>query len=336
MMQRNLYFILALLLILVVLVLGLQVGSFDTSATTILEAFFHYDSGDTTHFAILHLRLPRLILALVVGASLAFCGYLMQAMVNNGLADPYLLGTASGASLGAVIVFFGFVPISFAGLYLPPVFALAGAFLVTLVVVILGYRKRQIIPSQLLLAGIALSSLVTAIVGLLTFLSDSEGKLRSVVYWSMGSFERASWNSVPYPTVALLLALLLFAFYQKQLNILLLGEERAQALGIQVSRTRWVILGTVSVVTGFAVATSGPIGFVGLIIPHITRGLLGTTGRSNLLFCAFVGGLFMLLCDLLSRIIYPPAGLPIGIITSFFGVPFFVYLLFKKNYNFRG
>ncbi|WP_237151160.1 FecCD family ABC transporter permease [Pontibacter actiniarum] len=336
MMRRVSYFILALLLILVVLVLGLQVGSFDTGIATVFNAFMHYNPADTTQFAILHLRLPRLVLALVVGASLAFCGYLMQAMVNNGLADPYLLGTAAGASLGAVVVFFGFVPIAVAGFYLPPVFALAGAFLVTLVVVLLGYRKGQIIPSQLLLGGIALSSLVTAIVGLLTFLSDSEGKLKSVIFWSMGSFERASWNLVPYPTVALAVALVVFAFYQKQLNVLLLGEERAQALGIRVAQTRWVILGTVSVVTGFAVATSGPIGFVGLIIPHITRGLLGTTGRSNLLFCAFVGGLFMLLCDLLSRIIYPPAGLPIGIITSFFGVPFFVYLLFRKNYNFRG
>ncbi|WP_233555691.1 FecCD family ABC transporter permease [Pontibacter oryzae] len=336
MMRQSSYIILALLLILVVLMLGLQVGSFKTNFATIADTFLNYNPNNTTQYAILHLRLPRLLLALVVGASLAFCGYLMQAMVNNGLADPYLLGTASGASLGAVIVFFGFVPISVAGIYLPPVFALAGAFLVTLVVVVLGYRKRQIIPSQLLLAGIALSSLVTAVVGLLTFLSDSEGKLKSVIFWSMGSFERASWSLVPYPSMALLLALLFFVFYQKELNILLLGEERAQAMGIRVARTRWVILATISVVTGFAVATSGPIGFVGLIVPHVTRGLLGITGRTNLLFCAFIGGLFMLLCDLISRIIYPPAGLPIGIITSFFGVPFFVYLLFKKNYNFRG
>ncbi|RIJ33410.1 iron ABC transporter permease [Pontibacter oryzae] len=335
-MRQSSYIILALLLILVVLMLGLQVGSFKTNFATIADTFLNYNPNNTTQYAILHLRLPRLLLALVVGASLAFCGYLMQAMVNNGLADPYLLGTASGASLGAVIVFFGFVPISVAGIYLPPVFALAGAFLVTLVVVVLGYRKRQIIPSQLLLAGIALSSLVTAVVGLLTFLSDSEGKLKSVIFWSMGSFERASWSLVPYPSMALLLALLFFVFYQKELNILLLGEERAQAMGIRVARTRWVILATISVVTGFAVATSGPIGFVGLIVPHVTRGLLGITGRTNLLFCAFIGGLFMLLCDLISRIIYPPAGLPIGIITSFFGVPFFVYLLFKKNYNFRG
>ncbi|MBF9253867.1 iron ABC transporter permease [Pontibacter sp. 172403-2] len=335
-MRQAAYFILALLLVLIILLLGLQVGSFESDAATIANAFLHYNADNTTHFAIIHLRLPRLLLALVVGASLAFCGYLMQAMVNNGLADPYLLGTASGASLGAVIVFFGFVPMTLAGIYMPPVFALAGAFIVTLVVVMLGYRKRQLIPAQLLLAGIAISSLGTAIVGLLTFLSDSEGKLKAVIFWSMGSFERASWDLLPYPATALLLALLLFAFYQKQLNILLLGAERAQALGVRVARTRWIILATISVVTGFAVATSGPIGFVGLIIPHVARGLMGTTGRWNLLFCAFIGGFFMLLCDLLSRLIYPPAGLPIGIITSFFGVPFFVYLLFRKNYNFRG
>jgi len=333
-MKQGFYFILALLLIGLALLLGLQVGTFETGPGTIAELLFNYNPHDSAHYAILHLRLPRLLLALVVGASLAFCGYLMQAMVNNGLADPYLLGTASGASLGAVIVFFGFVQVSVGGVYMPPVFALAGAFVVTLVVIMLGYRKRRLIPAQLLLAGIAISALVSSVVALLTFLSDSEGKLRSVIFWSMGSFERASWTLVPYPAAALLLALLLFVFYQKQLNILLLGADRAQALGLQVARTRWVILATVSVVTGFAVATSGPIGFVGLIIPHVTRGLLGTTGRFNLLFSAFVGGFFMLFCDLCSRLLYPPAGLPIGIITSFFGVPFFVYLLFKKNYNF--
>ncbi|MBB6612174.1 iron ABC transporter permease [Pontibacter sp. Tf4] len=333
-MMRSLYFILALLLIAIVIVLGLQVGSFESDLSTIAEAFLNYNPDNTTHYAIVHLRLPRLLLALVVGASLAFCGYLMQAMVNNGLADPYLLGTASGASLGAVLVFFGFVEITVGSFYMPPVLAMAGAFIVTLVVVILGYRKRQLIPAQLLLAGIAISSLCTAMVGLLTFLSDSESKLKSVIFWSMGSFERASWTLLPYPAVALIVALILFAFLQKQLNILMLGSERAQALGVQVSHTRWAILAAVSIVTGFAVATSGPIGFVGLIVPHVTRGLLGTTGRSNLLFCAFVGGLFMLLCDLLSRLIYPPTGLPIGIITSFFGVPFFVYLLSRKNYKF--
>ena len=333
-MSKAGYFILAVLLILVVMLLGLLVGSFETDAGLLADAFLRYNPDNLTHFSIIHLRLPRLLLALVVGASLAFCGYLMQAMVNNGLAEPYLLGTASGASLGAVLVFFGIVEITIAGIYMPSLFALLGALGVTLLVVLLGYRRGHIIPTQLILAGVALSSLCTAFVWLLTYLSDTEGKLKSVIFWSMGSFERASWNLLPYPTVALGLALLLFLFLQKQLNILLLGAGRAEALGVQVAQTRWIILITVSAVTGFAVATSGTVGFVGLIVPHVTRALMGATGKYNLLFCAFVGGFFMLLCDLLSRLVYPPAGLPIGIITSFFGVPFFVYLLSRKNYNF--
>ena len=139
---------------------------------------------------------------------------------------------------------------------------------------------------------------------------------------------------MPYPVVALLLAVVVFIFLQKRLNVLLLGPDRAQMLGVPVGQTRWIILLTVSVVTGFAVALSGPVGFVGLIIPHVTRSLLGITGKWNLIFCALTGGLFMLLCDLLARIVYPPAGLPVGVVTSFFGVPFFVYLLLKKNYKF--
>ncbi|TXK48917.1 iron ABC transporter permease [Pontibacter qinzhouensis] len=333
-MSKTGYVVLALLLMLLVLLLGLLVGSFETDISLLADTFLRYDPDNLTHFSILHLRLPRLVLALVVGASLAFCGYLMQAMVNNGLADPYLLGTASGASLGAVIVFSGFVPITILGFYMPSLFALLGALGSTLLVILLGYRKGQLIPTQLILAGVALSSLAMAFVSLLTFLSDSESKLKSVVFWSMGSFERAGWTTLMYPSLALLLGLLLFAFLQKQLNILLLGADRAQALGVQVAQTRWLILVTVSIITGFAVATSGSIGFVGLIVPHVTRALMGASGKANLWFCAFVGGFFMLLCDLLSRLLYPPVGLPIGIITSFFGVPFFVYLLSRKNYKF--
>lgn len=314
---------------------GLRVGSFASDYAQVVEALFQYDPTNRLHFAIVYLRLPRLVLAMVVGGSLAFAGYLMQAMVNNALADPYLLGTASGASLGATITFFLFTDLTFAGLYLPPLFALVGALGVTLVVVILGYRKGQLVPSQLLLAGIAISSLASAMVALFTFLSDSEGKLRAVVFWMMGGFDKASWTYLPYPALALAGALLLFSFLQKHLHILLLGSERAHTLGVNVVQVRWLILLVVSLVTGFAVALSGPVGFVGLIIPHVTRSLLGITGRNNLLFCALTGGLFMVGCDLLSRLLYPPAGLPIGIITSFFGVPFFVYLLGRKNYRFQ-
>jgi iron complex transport system permease protein len=333
--RKAIPFLLFLLLMLALgFLLGLKIGSLPTSYATVLDALFEYDAQNATHYSIINLRLPRLLLAFLTGASLAFSGYLMQALVNNALADPYLLGTASGASLGASFSFFLFTDLTLMGLYLPPFFALVGSFAVTLVVVVLGSRRGQLIPSQMLLVGVALSSLLTALVSLLMFLSNSEGQLKSVVFWSMGGFEKADWSTLGYPATALAAGLLLFFFLQRHLSVLLLGTERAETLGVDVRRIRWVMLIAVSVVTGFAVAFSGPVGFVGLMVPHMTRALLGTTNRLNLMACALAGGLFLVICDLISRCIYPPAGMPVGIVTSFFGVPFFVYLLRRKNYRF--
>ncbi|RNI29377.1 iron ABC transporter permease [Rufibacter immobilis] len=334
--MRKSWLVLLLLLVLLALffLLGLRVGSLNTSYETVGEALFAYDPANPAHYSILHLRLPRLLLAFLTGASLAFSGYLMQALVNNALADPYLLGTASGASLGASTSFFLFADLTFMGLYLPPFFALVGSFVVTLVVVLLGSRRGQLIPSQMLLAGVALSSLLTALVSLIMFLSESDSQLKSVVFWSMGGFEKADWATLGYPATALGVGLFLFFFLQRHLSVLLLGPERAGTLGVNVGKLRWGMLVAVSLVTGFAVAFSGPVGFVGLMVPHITRALLGATNRFNLLACALTGGLFLVVCDLISRLIYPPAGLPIGVVTSFFGVPFFVYLLRRKNYRF--
>jgi len=325
------WIIASLLLMLALVVVGLRVGSYATDYSLILRALTHYNPQDPVQLVLVELRLPRILLALLAGAGLAFSGYLMQAMVNNPLADPYLLGTASGASLGAIICFSVLPSLTLAGFYLPPLFALVGALGTTLVVVAVGSRRGQIIPAQLLLAGVAVGSLATAVGGVFTFLSATQEKLRSITFWAAGSFERAGWSVLPYPAVLLAAALLLFGFVQKDLNILLLGEERAQGLGVHVARTRWLLLLTASALTGCVVALCGPIGFVGLMIPHLTRWLLGVTGRANMLFCALLGGNFLLACDLLARILYPPAGLPVGLVTALFGVPFFVYLLRNKG-----
>ncbi|QIL75526.1 FecCD family ABC transporter permease [Hymenobacter sp. HDW8] len=321
----------SLLLTILLLIVGLRVGSFETDYAIIWRALSHYDPTDPVQLVLVQLRLPRLLLALLAGAGLAFSGYLMQAMVNNALADPYLLGTASGASLGAILCFAFLDTLVLGGFYLPPLAALAGALLTTIVVVTLGTQQGQLRPAQLLLAGVAVGALTAAIGSLVTFLAATDAKLSTVIFWAMGSFERAGWNLLPYPAVAVGGALLLFTFLQKDLNVLLLGEERAQALGLNVTRLRWILILTASGLTGCIVALCGPIGFVGLMIPHLTRWLLGVTGRANLLFCALLGGNFMLACDLLARLLYPPAGLPVGLITALFGVPFFVYLLRKKR-----
>jgi len=330
--QRPLFWLITgLLLTLVLLVLGLRVGSYSTPYSFILNTFRHYDTTDPAQLVLVQLRLPRLLLALLAGASLAVSGYLLQTLVANPLADPYLLGTASGASLGAIAAYVLVPSLTVLGVYLPPVAALAGAFGATLLVVALGTRRGRIMPAPLLLAGVAVGALAAAVGSLLTFLASPEGSLRSVVFWAFGSFERAGWSTLPYPAAALAISLFVLAFRQKDLNLLLLGEERAAALGLPVTRLRWLLVGLAAGLTGGVVALCGPVGFVGLLVPHLTRGLLGTTGRANLLFCAVLGGGFLLACDLLARLLYPPAGLPVGLVTALFGVPFFVYLLRKNN-----
>ena len=173
-MNRPLFYILIILFLTFgVLLAGLKLGSFFTDFDTVWNAVFNYNPEDPAQFAVVNLRLPRLLLAICVGASLSFCGYLMQAMVNNALADPYILGTASGASFGASFCFFALTNLTVFGIYLPPFAALLGSFAVTLIVVALGTRQGQLIPSQMLLAGIALTSLIGALTASFTFLSDS-------------------------------------------------------------------------------------------------------------------------------------------------------------------
>ena len=300
------WLLIGLILLLTLVALGLRVGSYTTSYSFILNTLRHYDPTDPAQLVLVQLRLPRVLLALLAGASLAVSGYLLQTLVTNPLADPYLLGTASGASLGAIASYALVPSLTVAGVYLPPVAALVGAFVATVLVVALG--------------------------SLLTFVASPEGSLRSVVFWAFGSFERAGWGVLPYPAAALAISLTVLAFLQKDLNLLLLGEERAAALGLPVARRRWLLVLLAAGLTGGVVALCGPVGFVGLLIPHLTRGLLGATGRYNLLICAVLGGAFLLACDLLARLLYPPAGLPVGLVTALFGVPFFVYLLRKKSF----
>jgi iron complex transport system permease protein len=313
------------------LVLGLFTGSFQTDFQTIIAAIFRYNPDNNTHFAIIMLRLPRLLMTLLVGGSLALSGYLMQALTNNPLADPYILGTAAGASLGANVVFFGLFPVFWLGFYLPSLFAFLGALAAVSLAVLLAYQQGRISSLRLLLGGVAISSLCTSLMSLLTFFSDSEVKLRTLIFWIFGSFENASWQLLMIPCITLILIGVLSFFLQKHLQILFLGESQATYMGVNIVLLKWLLLGMAALGTGVAVAVSGAIGFVGLMIPHIVRQLFGITGKMNVLFVVFFGAVFMLACDLLARWLYAPAGLPIGIITSFLGIPFFLIVFLQKN-----
>ncbi|MFN3403652.1 MAG: FecCD family ABC transporter permease [Cytophagaceae bacterium] len=333
-MKNSLIVLLLILLTCGAITVGVKSGSFDVSFIQIFRALFNYEETNNLHFAIVQLRIPRIIIGFLVGAALSFSGYLIQALVNNPLADPYILGTASGASLGANIAYAGLVPSVLLGISLGPVFAFLGAIGVTILAATIAYSRGNIIPSKLLLAGIAISTFSVSMISLILFFAEGESKLKTIIFWSLGGFERAGWEHVPALLIISLASVVIFSFIGPSINLLFLGESRAINLGLNVKVFRWILLIVICLNTGVAVSVSGPIGFVGLMVPHFVRGIFGTTGKYNLLFTTWIGGVFMLTCDLFSRWIYPPAGIPIGIITSIVGIPFFMYLLSKSNYKF--
>ncbi|OFY65580.1 MAG: hypothetical protein A3H98_11695 [Bacteroidetes bacterium RIFCSPLOWO2_02_FULL_36_8] len=309
-------------------------GTIYINLSTVWSALSNYDPENKIHYIIVNMRLPRLIQAFSTGGILALCGYLLQSWIGNPLAEPYLLGTSSGASLGVNLVFLGFLPVSIGSAYITPLAGFAGAFLSTLFVISISIQKQKIIPGVLILAGVAISAFLTALLNFLIYMKGSDVKLKSLVYWAFGGFENASWKYIPLTLLSLFSAVILFYAFHKEIHLLILGEERAQNLGLKTKNIRRIILISVAFLTSVSVASSGPVGFVGLIIPHVVRVLYGNINRFNIIYCVLWGGFFILFCDVISRVIFSPSGLPIGIVTSFFGAPFFIYLLVRKSSSF--
>ncbi|HHW12977.1 MAG TPA: iron ABC transporter permease [Firmicutes bacterium] len=273
------------------------------------------------------LRLPRILLALMVGAALAVAGVLFQGLFRNPLADPYILGTSSGAALGATIAVLSGVNFRFFGLSARPLFAFGGALLATALVYILGRSGRRPALTIMLLAGIAVGAFFSAMTSLLLFFRQEE--LGKIMFWMMGGFSYARWAEVgiilPYLGGAFLYSWSL----ARQLNLLLLGEEKAHQLGLAVGEFQRRLVITASVLVAAAVSVSGAIGFIGMVAPHIVRLLIGPDHRSLLPASALAGGLLLLVADTLARTLLSPVELPVGVLTSFIGGPFFLYLLHK-------
>lgn len=321
------------LLLITIMVLSLLQGSFATSVEDLIDAITHYNPENTTHVAIVQLRLPRIALGFLVGGMLALSGHLMQLMVNNPLADPFILGTSSAASVGANLGLLGMF--TALGVYAPVLLAFAMSVGVTAVVVIISRHRGIIYPSKLLLGGIAISSLMTSIISLMSYITDSPDKLKTIVFWVMGSLESSNWEAVLFCGVVLLFCLIVVVFRNQHLHLLLLGFEHARVLGLNEKRMRNEVLLLATLLAAVAVAFTGPIGFVGLMVPHVVRALFGPARNSNTIHCVLLGGGFVIFADYVSRWAYAPSGLPLGVVTSLFGVPFFVYLLRKRGYTFK-
>jgi len=284
------------------------------------------------------IRLPRAVLSILVGAALAVSGAAIQGLFRNPLADPGLIGVSGGAAFAAVgMIVLGSGPLYFIKEWLDPYSLVAaaflGGFLTTLLVAKIATNKFGTSIVTMLLAGIAINIVTGAGIGIFTYMAD-DNQLRTLTFWSMGSLGGATWEAVLAAGVLIVIAIILIPAKAKSLNALLLGESEARHLGVNVDKVKREVILLSALAVGAAVAVAGMIGFVGLIVPHLIRMTLGPDHRYLLPASALLGGLFLLCADMISRTIIAPAELPIGLITSIIGGPFFIALIFFRAKRF--
>ena len=287
------------------------------------------------HDIIWLLRLPRLVLAALVGMGLSVCGVIMQAVVKNPLADPYILGISSGASLGATAAILLGIGVAW-GENFVGIAAFIGAFAMSLGVLFisnLGGRSNSV---KLLLGGMALSAVCGAFSSFIVYFANNKEGMQTVAYWMMGSFAGAKWETLAVIAPIVVLAVLFFWSQSRMLNLMLLGDESALTLGTDLHIYRQLYLLVSALIVGFVVYSAGMVGFVGLVVPHVIRMLVGTDHKKLIPVSALTGAVFLVVADGLCRVIIPRTELPIGILISLIGAPCFVYLMIKKTYGFGG
>jgi iron complex transport system permease protein len=325
--KKTVLLIILLLLLFSGLLLCLVEGPVKTSLKDLWGFLFHHDPTHATIF--LDLRLSRAILAFLVGASLSLSGAILQGYFQNPMAGPFVVGVSSGASLGAVLSIYLGLNMNILGFSLQSVFAFLSGFILVSLVYLLSQKKGIFKVETLLLTGIAAGALASALTSFFIFLKAES--FERAVFWLLGSFSLSNWNQIiavfPYFLVCFALA----QWLAKDMNLLALGDETAQSLGCPVNRVRKVFLVVSTLLAASAVSVSGIIGFVGLIVPHWVRILIGPDHRHLFFFSSLAGGIFLIYSDFLARTVLFPTELPIGIITAGIGAPFFIYLLYQRK-----
>ena len=283
-------------------------------------------ADESASIILTQIRLPRMLIAALVGASLSICGAVLQALVRNPLAEPFILGVSSGAALGAILALLA----GLSGLWLPSALAFSGALGTVILVLSLARRRGRMETTTLVLTGVMVNAFFTAVI-MFIISTTTEEKLHSIMFWLYGDLSRAAlkqvWLLAPV-TVAVGLAVTGFG---RQLNLLSAGDRAAAAAGVEVERVKLILLILVSLLTGIAVSLSGLIGFIGLMVPHLVRVTLGFDHRLLLPAAGLVGASFMVLADTAARTIISPAQLPAGVVTAALGAPFFVALLARRG-----
>lgn len=328
-----------------ILTVGLSVswGSADLSVASVwrillgrlpgMTGWISADWPSSAETIVWHIRMPRIVLAALVGAALAVAGVIFQGVLHNPLADPYILGVSAGAALGAAVVIFFGMEYVWVGRWTLPLVAFLGGCLTLLLVFTIARGSQQKPMETLILAGVIVQAFLGAILSLLIALSHDQ--LQKIVYWMLGSVAlldwREAWAMIPYLVVGLTVAM----FYSRELNILALGEQTARHTGVPVTTTRNILLIVASLLTGAAVAIAGMIGFVGLVVPHMLRLLVGSDHRVLVPLSVVAGAVYMIWADTFARMMLSPQELPVGVLTACIGAPLFAYLL-RRHVNRTG
>lgn len=274
--------------------------------------------------------MPRVVLAALVGASLAIAGAAFQGLLKNPLADPYTLGISSGASVGAVATIYFSISLPMLGIFTLPIFSMIGAAITMIIVMTFArFVDKTMKMETLILTGVIFSSFLGSCISLMIALTGEQ--LRMIMGWLLGSVSMRGWPYVQMVLPFVLIGVLLIWLNRRELNAMIYGEERAKHLGVDVKRSKYVILAGGSILAGAAVAVSGTIGFVGLVVPHMVRLIVGADHRVLLILSFINGASLLIICDLVARTIIAPTELPIGVITAFIGAPIFAYIFYKQR-----
>lgn len=284
---------------------------------------------ETSVIIVLNLRLPRIILASLVGAGLSVTGASFQGIFKNPMADPYILGISSGAAFGATLAIVFGIEFTIIGMSFTTICAFFSALLTTMAVYNIAKVGYKVPPLTLLLSGIAISSFISSLISLI--MTFRRNNIERIVMWTLGGLSAASWDQIKLVFPVVITAIIILYIFSRDLNIMLLGEESAKNLGVDVEKVTRNIMILCTLMVAAVVSVSGIIGFAGLIIPHAIRMLFGPDNRIVIPFSALGGAIFLIICDTIARTIVSPAEIPLGIVTSIFGVPFFIYLLYRSK-----
>ena len=313
------------------LVTALQFGAKFISLDQIISALMSIIDANTTasmtNTIITDIRLPRLIYSVLTGIGLSLVGLLMQTVTRNALADPYVLGVSSGASTGAVFaIIMGGLP--FLGQYNTPIFAALGAAL-SIILVLLCVGKSNS-PVKLILIGMGMTGVFSALTMMIIYGAKHEAQVRSAMFWLLGSFAGIQWGDLPLTAIIITLFMLYIYTFNQDLDVLLLGNHEAAQMGLSVKQLQLSIVVISSIVIATLVSKVGVVGFIGLIIPHLARIIGGPKHKHTLLFSALIGSIVMIWSDVLSRALYSPEEIPIGVLTSLLGAPLFIWIIMNR------